>query len=217
MNGYLSLYTTNLGGSNRYLGISGSLSEKDHKSNIIFREPEFANLPVQLELRLLTEQTTESDYRLVRRGTRATWSYRVRESLRLLLVYRFDNDEPYDISPEAEIPDDYRNSVKIGSLSPGFLYDSRDDPRAPQSGSLFSTKFEFARTMYSSEVQFTKISAEATHFIGLQKNGVLGSLAQIRSWISSPLSGGIPVGRNQVHSRMGLTNPSGKHRKILLI
>ncbi|MBN1879996.1 BamA/TamA family outer membrane protein [bacterium] len=174
LNGYLSLYTTNLGGSNRYLGISGSVSEKDSKSNIIFREPEFANLPIQLELRLLTEQTSETDYRLNRRGTRSTWSYRIRDKLRLLLVYRFDNDEPYDIAVDADIPEDYRNSVKIGSLIPGFLFDSRDDPRAPQSGSLLSTKFEFARSMYSSEVPFTKITAEATHFFGFGSRGVLG-------------------------------------------
>lgn len=174
VNGYISLYTTNLGGSNRYLGISGSVSEKDNKSNIIFREPEFANLPVQLELRLLTEQTEETDYWLNRRGTRATWSYRLTDALRLLLVYRFDDDEPFEIGEEADIPDEYRNSVKIGSLTPGFLFDSRDDPRAPKSGSLFSTKIEFSRTMYSSEVQFTKITAEAAHFFTLGPDGVLG-------------------------------------------
>jgi outer membrane protein insertion porin family len=174
-NGYLSLYTTNLGGSNRYLGISGLLSEKDYKGNIIFREPEFANLPVQLELRLLTEETTEKDYNLRRRGSRATWSYSMTPLFRMLLMYRFDSDEPYDIGLQADIPEEFRHSVKIGSLSPGFLYDSRDDPQSPRTGSLFSAKVEFARTMYSSEVHFTKITTETTHFFDLSRYGVFGA------------------------------------------
>lgn len=178
-NGYISLYTTNLAGSNRYLGISGLLSEKDYKGNIIFREPEFANLPVQLELRLLTEETAEKDYSLRRRGSRATWSYNMTHFLRTLLIYRFDSDEPYNIGSEAEIPEEFRNSVKIGSLSPGFLFDSRDDPQSPRSGSLFSAKVEFARTMYSSEVHFTKITTETTHFFNLSRYGVLGASVRL--------------------------------------
>lgn len=174
-NGYLSFFTTNLGGANRYLGASGSMSEQDDKANVIYREPEFANLPIQLELRLLTEDSDEDGFRLRRRGGRATWSYRVREQLRLLMIYRFDDDEPYDISPDTDLPEEYQNSIKIGSLSPGFLYDSRDDPRDPREGSLFSVKIEFARTVYNSEVTFTKMTAEATHFFPISDSGVLGA------------------------------------------
>ena len=174
-NGYLSFYTTNLGGANRYLGASGTLSEVDYKANVIYREPEFANLPVQLELRLLTEVSDEDGFQLRRRGGRATWSYRVREQLRLLLIYRFDDDEPYDIQPDTDLPEEYRNSIKIGSLSPGFLYDSRDDPRDPGKGSLFSVKVEFARPVYNSEVTFTKMTAEATHFFRISESTVLGA------------------------------------------
>lgn len=178
-NGYLSLFTTNLGGSNRYLGLSGLLSEKEYKGNIVFREPEFANLPVQLELRLLAEKSQEKGFKLFRRGSRATWSYNLSRYLRTLLIYRFDYDEPYNIDYDADMPEEYRNSVKIGSLAPGFLYDSRNDPQSPRSGSLLSAKIEYARTMYSSEVHFTKVTTETTHFFDLSRYGVLGASVRL--------------------------------------
>ncbi|MGB3976144.1 MAG: POTRA domain-containing protein [bacterium] len=178
-NGYLSLFTTNLGGSNRYLGLSGLLSEKEYKGNIVFREPEFANLPVQLELRLLAEKSQEKNFNLFRRGSRATWSYSLTRFLRALLIYRFDYDEPYDIGQDAELPEEYRNSVKIGSLAPGFLFDSRNDPQSPRSGSLLSAKIEYARKMYSSEVHFTKLTTETTHFFDLSRFGVLGTSVRL--------------------------------------
>jgi len=174
-NGYLSFYTTNLGGANRYLGASSSISEEDNKSNVIYREPEFANLPVQLELRLLTENSREDGYRLRRRGGRATWSYWLLDQMRLLAVYRFDDDDPYEIDENTDLPEEFHDAVKIASLSPGLLYDSRDDPRDPKSGSLFSLKVEFARSVYSSEVNFTKTTAEATHFFDLPGKGVFGA------------------------------------------
>ncbi|MBN1296260.1 BamA/TamA family outer membrane protein, partial [bacterium] len=174
-NGFLSFYTTNLGGANRYLGASASISQEDQKTSVIYREPEFANLPVQLELRLLTEDSAEDGYRLERRGGRATWSYRIHPQFRLLLVYRFDDDKPYNIEENADLPEEYQYSIKIGSLSPGFLFDSRDDPRDPTRGSLFSVKAEFARSVYNSEVDFSKVTAEATHFFDLPGDGVLGT------------------------------------------
>ncbi|MCD4654361.1 BamA/TamA family outer membrane protein, partial [bacterium] len=173
--GYLSFYTTNLGGSNRYLGASSSISQIDNKANVIYREPEFANLPVQFEFRLLTEDSREDNYRLRRRGGRATWSYWLMNCLRLLTVYRFDDDEPYEIEENTDIPEEYKNSLKTASLSPGFLYDSRDDPRDPTSGSLLSAKIEFARSVYSSEVNFTKVTAEVTHFFQFPGKGILGA------------------------------------------
>jgi len=173
--GYLSFYTTNLGGANRYLGVSSSISQIDNKANIIYREPEFANFPIQLELRVLSEDSSEDKYHLRRRGGRATWSYWLLDQLRLLTVYRFDNDEPYDIEDDAEIPEEYQNSLKIASLTPGFLFDSRDDVRNPSMGSLFSVKVEFARPVYSSEVNFSKITTDATHFFNLPGRGVLGT------------------------------------------
>lgn len=178
-NGYLSFFTTNLGGANRYLGASGSISEEDSKANVIYREPEFANLPVQLELRLLTENSREDGFRLRRRGGRATWSYWLMDKMRVLAVYRFDDDDPYDIDGDTDLPEEYQDPVKIASLSPGILYDSRDDPRDPTHGSLLSFKIEFARTVYSSEVNFTKATAEITHFFDLPGDGVFGSALRL--------------------------------------
>jgi len=230
-NGYLSFYTTNLGGANRYLGASGSISQEDYKTNVIYREPEFANLPVQLELRLLTEDSDEDGFRLRRRGGRATWSYRIRETLRLLLIYRFDDDAPYDINPDTDLPEEYQNSIQIGSLSPGFLYDSRDDPRDPNSGSLFSVKVEFARKVYNSEVNFSKATAEATHFFSLSDAGVLGAafrfgigdklpyqerfrlggIKTIRGWDYEDIRGGSD------NADTGLIGPSGSIGDLMVL
>jgi outer membrane protein insertion porin family len=174
-NAFVSLYTTNLGGSNRYLGASGLLSQRDHRATVVFREPEFASLPVQLELRFLTEETYEKAYTLLRRGVRSTWSYELTDRIRLLMIYRFDSDEPRSTEPDADLPEEFLNTVKIGSLAPGILYDSRDDPQAPKSGSLLSAKFEYARKMYSSEVNFTKVTTELTHFYNVSRRGVLGT------------------------------------------
>ncbi len=173
-NGYLSFYTTSLYGTNRYLGASIFVSERADKSQIIYREPEFANFPLQMELRLLRNLTDEDGYRLLRIGGQAIWSYRYNPQLRVLLGYRYSDDKPKDIEPGTLIPEEYRNSIRIGSLAPSFLYDSRDDPRDPGRGSLLSLKVEFARTAYNSEVDFTKTTVETTHFLPLPENRTLG-------------------------------------------
>ncbi|MBN1356353.1 outer membrane protein assembly factor BamA [bacterium] len=174
LNGYLSFYTTNLFGTNRYLGSSIYVTEISDKSQITFREPEFAGYPIQMEIRLFRTLTREDGYRLFRYGGRANWTYRFSSRARAILEYRLDEDRPMDIEVGTTIPDEYRNSVKIGSLAPAFLYDSRNDPRNPVKGQLFSLKVEFAREVYDSEVDFTKTIFEGFQFLELLPEQVLG-------------------------------------------
>ncbi len=173
-NGYLSFYTTNLYGTNRYLGNSLFVSEKSEKTQVSYREPEFASYPIQFEIRLLRNITEENGYKLYRIGGRATWSYHLSKYSRTFLEYRFDDDRPRDIQPGSSIPEDYRNSVKIGSLSPGILIDTRDDPRDPKKGHLLSLQIEFGRPAYNSEIDFTRTTLETTLFNELSKNKILG-------------------------------------------
>jgi outer membrane protein insertion porin family len=174
LNGYLNFYTTNLFGTNRYLGSSIFISEESEKSQVIYREPEFSGYPIQWEIRIFRRLTQEDGYELFRYGGRSNWTYRFNSKARALLEYRLEEDQPRNIEPGTSIPLDYRNSVRIGSLSPALLFDSRTDPRNPDKGSLFSLKVEFARPVYDSEVDFTKTIFEGFHFIPVHKDHVLG-------------------------------------------
>lgn len=172
--GYLNLYTTNLYGTNRFLGTSIFYAQKAEKSQLTYREPEFAGFPIQMELRLFRNFTDESGYDLYRYGGRINWTYRFNERFRWILEYRLNEDRPLNIEPGTEIPEKYKQSVKIGSLAPSMIFDSRDDPRDPRSGTLISGKIEFSRPVYSSEVDFTKTTFEATHFLKLLRKTTLG-------------------------------------------
>ncbi len=171
---YLNLYTTNLYGTNRFLGASIFYAEQAEKSQLTYREPEFAGFPIQMEIRLFRNFTDEDDYDLYRYGGRANWTFRTTERFRLVLEYRLDEDRPINIQPGADIPEEYRENVKIGSLAPSVIMDTRDDPRDPRSGSLVSGKIEFARPVYGSEVDFTKTTFEANHFMKLLRRTTLG-------------------------------------------
>ncbi|GEM_PF-6797014 len=171
---YLNLYTTNLYGTNRFLGASIFYAEQAEKSQLTYREPEFAGFPVQMEIRLFRNFNEEDDYDLYRYGGRANWTFRTKERFRLILEYRLDEDRPINIQPDADIPEEYRENVKIGSLAPSAILDTRDDPRDPRSGSLISGKIEFARPVYGSEVDFTKTTFEANHFLKLFRRTTLG-------------------------------------------
>ncbi len=174
LNGYLGFFTNSLFGTNRYLGSSVFLSNLTEKSQITYREPNFAGYPIQMEIRLFRKLTDEDTYRLFKYGGKVNWTVRLNKKSRILLEYRLDEDKPLDITPGANIPDKYRDTIRIGSLAPTFLYDSRDDPRDPHSGHLFSAKIEFARPVYNSEVNFTKTQIDALQFIHINHKQTLG-------------------------------------------
>ena len=178
LSGYINFYTTSLFGTNRYLGSSIFISQLSEKSQVIYREPEFAGYPVQFEIRLFRNLTDENDYRLFRYGGRANWTYRFTKSTRTILEYRLDEDRAIDIKEGFNLPEEIRNSVKIGSLAPSLILDTRDDPRDPTKGYLISGQIEFARPAYNSDVDFTKTIVEAIHFININKDDVLGLSAQ---------------------------------------
>ncbi len=214
LNGYLSGYTNNLFGTNRYLGLSVFVSEETEKSQITYREPEFMGYPIQMELRLFRTITDEDGFDLFRYGGRVSWTYRFTEEFRSLLEYRLDSDKPINTDEDAVIPLDYRNSVKIASLAPGLIYDSRDDPRNPHDGRILSLRIEFARSVYSSEVDFTKATLDAVEFIPIsetktlgvslrcgwgkdlpyQENFKLGGIKTIRGWDYEEIRGDLPEG-----------------------
>lgn len=96
------------------------------------------------------------------------------ELVRADLVYRFDRIEI------SNIPDDASTDLKqeegnnqISSITPGIVFDSRDNVFDPSKGSVLSGSFEWAGGTLGGDKDFWKFFSRASHYFSLPKKSTL--------------------------------------------
>jgi outer membrane protein insertion porin family len=163
LRGFTQIWYKNLAGTGRRIGARAEADFIEQRYLLNYVEPWAAGLPLDLRLTALYETKEEVTFKRSSYGGTAGFDKRLTDEVRFSLLYRYTRNR-YKIDPNAQLPPDELKRVNIGSITPGLIFDLRDDPFNPTRGSIHSLTFEDAAQSLGSEVQFVKATASTSWF-----------------------------------------------------
>ncbi len=173
LRGFIEVSHRNIQGRARYASIRLEASDIAERVIFNFREPWFLGYNIENRFSLAWSDTKELNFdtREVyyqRRGTLLSYGFeKVYDSLRASLTYQFDNAENYNVKPDAVITPEDIGHVRVISITPGLVWDLRDDPFNPTRGSLHGFALKEAMRELGSEADFSKATAQSSWFFTL--------------------------------------------------
>jgi len=154
----------NLGGYNRQAGLSIEMSNVKSKLTLDYREPWLFNVPhlpllvsfQKEDRKSINIDTRDVLYRVRRLSFIVNTERQLRKRLKGSLTYEYSSVKTTDVQSGVVLSKEDTGTVGIGSISPSFFYDTRDNPFDPASGSLNGVVLKFASRLFLSEVDFIK-------------------------------------------------------------
>lgn len=194
LRGFAQLSYRNLAGTGRRISLRTEADFIEQHYSITYTEPWFLGLPVDLRLTALYEVVEEVTFDRRTYGATAVLDKQLTERLKVSLLYRFTKNHFTLLVDESLLPQDARERVNIGSVTPALFLDFRDDPFNPARGSFHGVAFEDAALLLGSEVQFVKVTAFSSWFFNphplvvLAFSGRAGGATQFGETLLVPLS-----------------------------
>jgi len=141
----------------------------EYQTRLGYRWPWFAIPKVTFRPEFSHEKRQFFQFNAETTSLRATLSRPVFEkpNLDLLLTYSLERTRQFDAVSDID-----NQTLRIGSLIPGYRFDLRDDPLAPSSGFYSTGSYEVASTLFGSQsdpfpVGFTRAQFRADQFFTL--------------------------------------------------
>jgi outer membrane protein insertion porin family len=188
--GFAELSYSNLWGTAKSASLRVEGSDIGQQAVFSFREPWFLGqraLEGRLRLAWSDEKRLNPDTREIYYQTRktevSTGLEKVTDSLKLSLIYQFENVENYSVQQGAILSEEDTGRVLVSSITPGLIWDLRDDPFNPRKGSLHGIAVKEAMEALGSEADFTKATFQTSWFLPVHRSTVLAVSARAgRAW-----------------------------------
>jgi len=182
LRGFVELSHRNLLGRALYGSLRLEESDILQRAVLNLQEPWFLGRRLESRLSLawsdskrLNQDTREIYYQT--RKTSASYGVeKVVNELKASLTYQFENVENYNVNPQAVLSQDDIGRVLVSSLSPGLIWDKRDDAFNPRKGSLHGIILKEALKELGSEADFTKLTVQSSWFLPVD-TGILAALS----------------------------------------
>jgi len=105
------------------------------------------------------------------------------KNINLSLVYALEKQVSFDVEPDVDLDIDYEEG-RIGSLTPTFAYDSRDDPFRPTRGLMALTKNKLSRPVLGASSSYDRWEVDVRWFTEVASDVVLATAVRGgRAWI----------------------------------
>lgn len=179
LRGFIEVSHSNIAGSGRRASVRFEGSDILKRAVLNLQEPWFLNRRMDGRFTLSWSDTDKinSDTREIYYQTRKTAaSFGVEKtlnSLKLSLIYQYENVENYNVQPGAALSSEDEGRVRISSLTPALIRDKRDDPFNPRRGSLQGIAVKEAMSAIGSEADFTKVTLQSIWFFPMNDTAVL--------------------------------------------
>jgi outer membrane protein insertion porin family len=164
--GFFDISYRNLFGMNRQISLRTEVSSLGNKEILTFREPYLFGRKIESRTFLLREDrkeknidTGETRYRVKKNTASTGVEKNIGNNFKASLFYEFSVVETTDVKPGVVLSPEDVGTLAISSLSPGIIYDSRDNPFDPQKGILAGVTVKTASNLFISETDFVKTTA----------------------------------------------------------
>lgn len=186
--GLLGLGWNNLFG--RALQVQGEAKGNDDEfqMRLLGRLPYLGRLPLPVTMSLFRIQEDHDDFLSKRRGAQVQVERLFDERWRVGLLYSYRVVE-VEAGPAFDplLVDRELQEVEVASLTPGLLFDDRDDPIDPRRGWSANLQLERAFPLFAADQEFLKLFFHGTGYKRLGRPGLLA--AGLRLGAIEPLAG----------------------------
>ncbi len=180
LRGFFDVSYRNLGGMNRQVSFRTELSSLLQRLTLSYTEPWFMDRKLPFKALLLYEKKEEVNidsrdvlYRSERALASAGVMKKIREKYDAELYYDFSVVKTYDVQPDVILSRNDVGTQVISGFRPGLLYDTRDNPFAPQKGVFAGLSCKITSKLFLSETEFIKLSAFGNTYLKLSDRFVL--------------------------------------------
>ncbi|HDY72397.1 MAG TPA: outer membrane protein assembly factor BamA [Nitrospirae bacterium] len=182
LRGFMSISYRNLWGMNRRLNLRAELSALKQRYTLGYREPYLYlrgsplrfNAFIQGEYRKEKNIDTGKLRYIVRKySAEASIVRNLSKRLKGELSYNYSIVKTFDISPDVVLSREDTGTLAISSITPGILYDQRDNPFDPHNGFLLGSSLKVASSYLLGETDFVKLNLQGSFFRTVYKGVVL--------------------------------------------
>jgi outer membrane protein assembly factor BamA/autotransporter translocation and assembly factor TamB len=215
----------NLFGTGRYLGLEIVAGREEKEGFLTYREPFISRWDVPLQFQIFkSDDSTRPGTTIEQRGLSIEASKVARQRTRWSLRYEYKISEctkgplcgqlAEDADPVESLDPALRN-IQIGSITPTFFWDTRDDIIDPHRGFFTSASVEYAFPLFSAKAKFLKEYVQGAWYLPVGRNTVFalsGRVGLIQNYgrtdedavLPVPLSERFTAGGENTHRAFGL-------------
>ncbi|MGH9381725.1 MAG: POTRA domain-containing protein [Thermoanaerobaculia bacterium] len=185
--GLLGLGWNNLFGRAIQMQGEAKGNDEEHQMRLLARQPYLGRFPLPVTASLFRVQEDHDEFLSKRRGAQVQVErlFDERWRLSLLYSYRVVEVEPGPAFDPLLIDRELRD-VDVASLTPGLLFDDRDDPIDPRRGWSANLQLERAFPLFAADEEFLKLFLHGTAYKNLGRPGLLA--ASLRLGAIEPLA-----------------------------
>jgi len=177
--GFAELSHRNILGTGASARLRGDISSLETSYLLGFKKPWLFDLPVDGRFSLIDQTTRRTSYSLEKYAVVGGLDKDLTEFVKGSLQYEYEISRLFDVDPEAIIAPEDSGTLKIGTVSPIIIRDSRDNPFNPRTGSVNSFKLDYSAGRATlSEVQFVRYIFQSSWYVPLSNRVVLGLSAR---------------------------------------
>lgn len=171
LRGFVELSHRNFWGEALYGSIR--FDESDILKQAVFnlQEPWFLGRRIESRFNLTwsdstrLNQDTREVYYQTRKTSAAYGIEKVFDGFKASITYQYENVTNFNVKPQAVLSQDDTGRVLVSSLSPGLIWDRRDDPFNPRRGFIQGIVLKEALPQLWSEANFTKLTVQSSWFL----------------------------------------------------
>jgi outer membrane protein insertion porin family len=176
LKGFVEVSHRNLWGGAQYASLRAEGSDILKRTIFNYQEPWFLGYKLESKFTLtwfdrkeINSQTREIYYQ-TRETAVAYGVEKAYRGFRFSLTYQLEDVNNYNVNPDAVLSSEDIGRLTISSISPGVLWDLRDDPFNPKRGSLHGIAGKEALKELGSQADFTKATVQSTWFFSLSQD-----------------------------------------------
>ncbi len=169
LRGSLGLSHHNLGGAGHSLAGRMERSRVEERYSLLHRKPWFFDESLTARTTASYFQEQEVAFNLETFSLVTGVEKNFTDRLTGALLYQIERKKTTNVPEQAELTAEDDATYTIGSLNPSFIYDTRDDPFNPRSGSVTSLVFRNAAQMLASNIQMVKATFQRRSYHALSK------------------------------------------------
>jgi outer membrane protein insertion porin family len=178
--GFIELSYRNLWGLNRAGIFRTELSSLEERYIFQYYEPWFRGIDLPFRIFFLFEDREEINidsgdtrYRVERYTVTAGVEKKMSEQFKSELYYEFSRVNTLDVQPDVILSKEDTGTLRISSIKPALIYDTRDDPFEPRKGVIAGISLKVATPVLFSESNFTKLEISGSSFHELMRRVIL--------------------------------------------
>jgi outer membrane protein insertion porin family len=177
--GFAELSHRNLFGTGASARLRGDISSLENTYLLGIKKPWLLDLPVDGRFSLVDQTMRRTSYSLEKYAAIAGLDKDLSDFVKGSLQYEYEISRLFDVDQGAIVSTEDSGTLKIGTISPIIIRDSRDNLFNPRTGSVNSLKFDYSSGIATgSEVEFVRYILQSSWYIPFPKRVVWGLSAR---------------------------------------